>query len=378
MSISFVRSELVPARPAPVRTSGPVLWAQKNLFSTWTDTAFTLVALVFLAWVLPPVLNFLVPTTFGGSAIPPGETVEACRAPGAGACWNYIAARMNFFIYGFYPPDQFWRPNLVFALGALLIVPLLMPRAPFKRTNAILFFVAYPVLCFFLLNGGVFGLRPVPTEQWGGLLVTLIISMVGITCSIPLGVLLALGRQSKLPIIKTLCIMFIELWRAVPLITVLFMASVMLPLFMPQGTTVDKLLRALIGVTLFSSAYLAEVIRGGLQALPRGQYEAAASLGLSYWKSMGFIILPQALKHVIPGIVNTFIALFKDTSLVSIVGIFDLLNTVQSAASDAAWGSPTQAISGYLFAGFVFWVFCFAMSRYSMYMERRLDTGHKR
>ncbi|WP_322988520.1 amino acid ABC transporter permease, partial [Hoeflea sp.] len=201
---------------------------------------------------------------------------------------------------------------------------------------------------------------------------------VGIICSIPLGILLALGRQSKLPIIKTLSVMFIELWRAVPLITVLFMASVMLPLFMPQGTTVDKLLRALIGVTLFSSAYLAEVVRGGLQALPRGQYEAAASLGLSYWKSMGLIILPQALKHVIPGIVNTFIALFKDTSLVSIVGIFDLLNTVQSAASDVSWGSPTQAISGYLFAGFVFWVFCFAMSRYSMYMERRLDTGHKR
>jgi len=378
MSISFVRSELEPPRPAPVRLSGPLLWARKNLFASWTDTVFSLLALAFLVWALPPVLNFLVPTTFGGSAVPPGETVEACRVAGAGACWAYIGARIGFFIYGFYPADELWRPNIVFALGTLLIVPLLIPRAPFKRVNALLFFVAYPVVCFFLLNGGSFGLRPVPTEQWGGLLVTLIISLVGIICSIPLGILLALGRQSKLPIIKTLSVMFIELWRAVPLITVLFMASVMLPLFMPQGTTVDKLLRALIGVTLFSSAYLAEVVRGGLQALPRGQYEAAASLGLSYWKSMGLIILPQALKHVIPGIVNTFIALFKDTSLVSIVGIFDLLNTVQSAASDVTWGSPTQAISGYLFAGFVFWVFCFAMSRYSMYMERRLDTGHKR
>ena len=377
MTLSFVRSELVPSRPAPVRTSGPLVWARKNLFATWTDAAFTVVAAIFLLWFLPPLLNFLVPTTWGGSAIPPGESVEACREPGAGACWNYVAARMNFFIYGFYPADQYWRPNLVFALGALLIVPMLIPRVPFKRTNALLFFVAYPIACFILLNGGMFGLRPVPTEQWGGLLVTLIISLVGICCSIPLGILLALGRQSKLPIIKTLSVMFIELWRAVPLITVLFMASVMLPLFMPQGTTIDKLLRALVGVTLFSSAYLAEVVRGGLQALPRGQYEAASSLGLSYWKSMGLIILPQALKHVIPGIVNTFIALFKDTSLVSIVGIFDLLNTVQSAASDAAWGSPTQAISGYLFAGFVFWVFCFAMSRYSMYMERRLDTGLK-
>jgi len=172
--------------------------------------------------------------------------------------------------------------------------------------------------------------------------------------------------------------MFIELWRAVPLITVLFMASIMLPLFMPQGTTVDKLLRALVGVTLFSSAYLAEVVRGGLQALPRGQYEAASALGLSYWKSMGLIILPQAIKHVIPGIVNSFIALFKDTSLVSIVGIFDLLNTVQAASSDINWASPTQAITGYLFAAMVFWIFCFAMSRYSIFMERRLDTGHKR
>jgi general L-amino acid transport system permease protein len=221
-------------------------------------------------------------------------------------------------------------------------------------------------------------MRYVPTEQWGGLLVTLIISLVGIICSIPLGILLALGRQSKLPIIKTLCVMFIELWRAVPLITVLFMASIMLPLFMPTGTTVDKLLRALVGVTLFSSAYLAETVRGGLQALPRGQYEAGASLGLGYWKRMYFIILPQALKHVIPGIVNNFIALFKDTSLVSIVGIFDLLKTVQTGSDDIEWAAPNQATTGYIFAAAVFWVFCFAMSRYSLWMERRLDTGHKR
>ncbi|MDB5621819.1 MAG: amino acid transporter permease, partial [Devosia sp.] len=271
-----------------------------------------------------------------------------------------------------------WRPNIVFVLGAALIAPLLVPSAPFKRINALLFFVVFPVISFYLLNGGVFGLRHVPTEQWGGLMVTLIISLVGIICSIPIGVMLALGRQSRLPIIKTLSVMFIELWRAVPLITVLFMASIMLPLFMPTGTTVDKLLRALVGVTLFASAYLAEVVRGGLQALPRGQYEAAAALGLGYWKRMYFIILPQAIKHVIPGIVNNFIALFKDTSLVSIVGIFDLLNTVQAASSDIAWSSPTQAVTGYIFAAFMFWIFCFGMSRYSLFMERRLDTGHKR
>jgi general L-amino acid transport system permease protein len=229
-----------------------------------------------------------------------------------------------------------------------------------------------------LLAGGMFGLRYVPTEQWGGLLVTLIISVVGICVSLPFGVLLALGRQSKLPIIKTLCISFIELIRAVPLITVLFMASIMLPLFMPQGTTVDKLLRALVGVTLFSSAYMAEVVRGGMQAIGRGQYEAAAALGLGYWRRMGFIILPQALKHVIPGIVGNFISLFKDTSLVYIVGMKDLLEAVKTKNDAIEWASPTQSITGYIFAAAVFWVFCFSISRYSRYWERRLNTGHKR
>lgn len=373
MDIGYVRDEFVPAKPAPGRTGGPILWAQKNLFSTPTDTLFTVLGIVFLLWAVPPIYNFLF-----GHAVMPGGTVEDCRVEGAGACWAYIHARFNFFIYGFYPIAEYWRPNIVFVLLAALIVPLLMPSAPFKRVNALLFFVVFPVVSFYLLSGGVFGLRYVPTEQWGGLMITLIISLVGIICSIPLGILLALGRQSKLPIIKTLCVMFIELWRAVPLISVLFMASIMLPLFMPAGTSVDKLLRALVGVTLFSSAYLAETVRGGLQALPRGQYEAGASLGLGYWKRTYFIILPQALKHVIPGIVNNFIALFKDTSLVSIVGIFDLLNTVQSASSDIDWASPTQAVTGYVFAAFVFWIFCFAMSRYSLWMERRLDTGHKR
>jgi general L-amino acid transport system permease protein len=373
MDLAYVRDDFAPARPAPGRTGGPILWAQKNLFSTPTDTLFTVFGMLFLFWAVPPIYNFLI-----GHAVMPGGTVLDCRVEGAGACWAYIYARFNFFIYGFYPMQEYWRPNIVFLLLAALITPLLIPSAPFKRVNALLFFVVFPVVSFYLLSGGVFGLRYVPTEQWGGLMVTLIISLVGIICSIPIGILLALGRQSKLPIIKTLCVMFIELWRAVPLITVLFMASIMLPLFMPAGMTVDKLLRALVGVTLFASAYLAEVVRGGLQALPRGQYEAGASLGLGYWQRIYLIILPQALKHVIPGIVNNFIALFKDTSLVSIVGIFDLLNTVQSASSDIDWASPTQAVTGYVFAAFMFWVFCFAMSRYSLWMERRLDTGHKR
>jgi general L-amino acid transport system permease protein len=372
-SQSFVRAEIAPAEPAPNRSGGPVAWIRRNLFASVSDGILTIVALLFVLWVVPHLYDFFI-----GKAVFVGTSGKDCQFADVGACWIYIWDKLDFFIYGFYPADQYWRINVFFLLGLVLIVLLLWPSAPFKRTTAVLFFVVYPIVSYVLLNGGAFGLPEVTTEKWGGLTVTLVISLVGIVCSIPIGILLALGRQSKLPIIRTLCIAFIELWRAVPLITVLFMASVMLPLFMPQGTSVDKLLRALVGVTLFESAYLAEVVRGGLQALPRGQYEAGASLGLNYWQRTLFIILPQALKHVIPGIVNNFISLFKDTSLVSIVGIFDLLNTVQAATSDVNWGSPTQAVTGYVFAAFMFWIFCFAMSRYSQHMERRLDTGHKR
>jgi general L-amino acid transport system permease protein len=223
-----------------------------------------------------------------------------------------------------------------------------------------------------------FGLRVVRTDQWGGLLVTLVVAITGIVVSLPLGILLALGRQSKMPVVRLCSIIFIEVWRGVPLITVLFMASVMLPLFLPQGVTIDKLLRALIGVALFASAYMAEVVRGGLQAIPKGQYEAASALGLSYWRAMLLIILPQALKIVIPGIVNTFIGLFKDTTLVSIIGIFDLLGIINAGTSDANWASPQTAPTGYFFAALVFFLFCFGMSRYSIFMENRLHTGHKR
>lgn len=372
--IAFVRADMVDAKPAPNRTSGVIAWAQKNLFATPLDGVLTVLGVIFLLWIVPPIYNFFI-----GHAVGPGGTVEECRMENAGACWAYISSEMEFFIYGFYDIPQQWRPNIVFALGAALLIPLLIPKVPFKRTNAVLFLFVYPVVSYFLLAGGVFGLSPIPTEKWGGLLVTLIISVVGITLSFPLGIILALGRQSKMPVIKTLCIGFIELVRAVPLISVLFMASIMLPLFMPQGMTIDKFLRALVGVTLFTSAYMAEVVRGGLQAIPRGQYEAGASLGLSYWQRMYFIILPQALKHVIPGIVNSFIALFKDTSLVYIVGMKDLLEAVKTKNDTALeWQSANTATTGYLFAAMVFWVFCFSMSRYSIFMERRLNTGYKR
>lgn len=372
--VAFVRSEMVPAEPAPRRTSGAVAWMRKNLFATPTDSVLTIVAILFLLWLLPPLYGWFI-----GNAVWFGGTVEQCRLPVAGACWAYIGSEIEFFLYGFYPLAETWRVNVFFFMLAALLIPLLWPKAPFKLANAIAFFVAFPIVSVFLLLGGWFGLRFIPTESWGGLMVTLIVSIVGICLSLPLGIVLALGRRSKLPVIKALCIGFIELVRAVPLISVLFMASIMLPLFMPQGTTVDKFLRALVGVSLFSAAYMAEVVRGGMQAIPRGQYEAASALGLSYWKAMGFIILPQALKYVIPGIVNSFISLFKDTSLVYIVGMKDLLDAVKTKNDTALeWQSSQTATTGYAFAAIVFWMFCFSMSRYSRFMENRLNTGHKR
>jgi general L-amino acid transport system permease protein len=362
--------------PPPRNTTGAVAWMRANLFSSIGNTILTILGIAIIVFTVIPIYNFLI-----GNAVftdPDGLRGEACRFEGVGACWIFIRARFNFFIYGFYPPDEIWRINLMFVIGIILLLPLLVPRVPFTRAAAILFFGVYPFVAYFLLYGGIFGLDVVPTRSWGGLTLTLIISLIGIIASLPIGILLALGRQSKLPVIKGFCIAFIELWRAVPLITVLFMASVMFPLFMPQGTNPDVLLRAIIGIVLFESAYMAEVVRGGLQAIPGGQREAASALGLSKLKTTALIVLPQALKHVIPGIVNTFIALFKDTTLVSIIGIFELLNAVRAAGSDIAWQFPSDAVTGYVFAGFVFWIFCFSMSRYSIYMEDRLHTGHRR
>jgi general L-amino acid transport system permease protein len=307
-----------------------------------------------------------------------GSNREVCAAPGAGACWPFVGARFMQWIYGFYPAGERWRVNIVYLLGAATLLPLLIPSAPFKVWNSVAFFLIYPVIAFCLLTGGVFGLEVVETSQWGGLLVTLILSVTGIVFSLPAGILLALGRQSRLPVIRILSIGFIETVRGVPLITVLFMASVMFPLFMPPGVNFDKLLKALVGVALFSAAYMAEEVRGGLQAVPKGQYEAAQSLGLSYWRMMGLIIMPQALRIVIPGIVNNFIGLFKDTSLVTVIGLFDLLNMVQAGFNDAVWASPQTGNTGYFSLALIYWAFCFSMSRYAIYVERRLDSDKKR
>ena len=380
---SWVRTEMALAQAAPRSEVGPGAWARKNLFATPLDAALTILAALVLAWALPQILNWLF-----FSAVWSGADRTACLTTDqggqlpvgwSGACWPFVSGRFGQFMFGRYPSEERWRVILTGIMFVALLAPLLIPRAPFKRLNAILFFAVFPFVAFFLLLGGNFGLPYVETPLWGGLLVTLVISYVGIVVSLPLGILLALGRRSKMPAVKMLSVVFIEAIRGVPLVTVLFMASFMLPLFVPPGVTFDKLLRALIGVALFASAYMAEVVRGGLQAIPKGQYEGADSLGLGYWQKMGLVVMPQALKLVIPGIVNTFIGMFKDTTLVLIISMFDLLGIVkQNISGDPTWATPQTAKTGYIFAAAIFWMFCFGMSRYSQYMERRLDTGHKR
>ena len=378
---SYVRSEFLPPLKPPASDASVLGWIHRNLFSSWQDGILTILAIAVLVYLLPGMLDFVFfsavwtgadrtacLTTVQGGALPEGWK---------GACWAYVGNRFEQFMFGSYPRDQLWRPLLVAAMFVALLIPFLMPKVPRKGLNALLLLIGLPVVSFFLLLGG-FGLSHVETSLWGGLMVTLILSFVGIAVSLPLGILLALGRRSEMPILKTVCVAFIELIRGVPLITVLFMASVLLPLFLEPGNNIDKFLRALIGVSIFASAYMAEVIRGGLQAIPKGQYEAADALGLSYFHKMTFIILPQAIKLVIPGIVNTFIGMFKDTSLVTIISMYDLLGIVKASFGDSGWITPVTPLTGLIFAGFVFWIFCFGMSRYSAFIERRLDTGHKR
>ncbi|WP_027897316.1 amino acid ABC transporter permease [Zestomonas thermotolerans] len=357
-----------PDLPPPRTVVGPWAWLRDNLFASPLHVLLTLLALYLLWLIVPPIVSW---------AFLEADWVGTSRADctGEGACWVFIKERFGQFIYGFYPQDQRWRVDLAVWVAILGAGPLFLRKMPHKAWYGIGFLVIFPLVAFWLLHGGL-GLEEVPTSRWGGLMLTLVIGYVGITGALPLGILLALGRRSDLPAIKVICVTFIEFWRGVPLITVLFMSSVMLPLFLPEGMNLDKLLRALIMVIFFEAAYIAEVVRGGLQAIPKGQYEAAAAMGLGYWRSMGLVILPQALKLVIPGIVNTFIALFKDTSLVIIIGLFDLLNSIKQATTDPRWlGMATE---GYVFAALLFWIFCFGISRYSMHLERRLDTGHKR
>jgi general L-amino acid transport system permease protein len=499
---SFVRQDLVPERPAPIKTTGFVGFMRTRLFNSPTNILMTIASALLLWFLVVPTLKFLLI-----DAVWSGKDRNACLAENVGhavgACWPFVQAKFSQFIYGFYPETERWRVNLTFILAAVLLLPLLIPRLPAKGLNAGLFFIALPIVAFFLLHGGgvggfgvswtagllsgfndsigdggsklanvgqttavigpvlwllgklivllstiisyvlwpltwlrdqiqsfdrpvwadlaataaivsiglfllnggirsgwralivslaIFagigiviavmgldrgGLPIVDTRLWGGLLVTLVVSVTGIVTSMPVGIALALGRRSTIPLIRIFSIAFIEFWRGVPLITVLFFATYMLPLFVPAGFTIDGLMRALIGIALFAGAYQAEVIRGGLQAIPRGQGEAASALGLSWAKTTGLIVMPQALRHVIPGLVNSFIALFKDTSLVSIVALFDLLGSLRASFSDPVWSTPTTLFTGFAFTGMIYFVFCFGMSRYSLFVENRLNA-HRR
>ena len=381
--IAYVRDTFITPDKAPLSDASVAGWVRKNLFASFTDGILTVVSAIVIFYFLYSSVNWLFI-----QAVWTGTDRTACTTAvqggvqpdgWSGACWAYVGDKFTQFMVGTYPRDQLWRPIVVAILFVATLVPLLIPKIPYKGWNALALLVALPIVAFVLLLGGMFGLTHVETSLWGGLMVTLILSFVGIAVSLPFGVLLAMGRRSKMPIVKTFSVIFIEVIRGVPLITVLFMASVLLPLFMePGGPGIDKFLRALVGVSIFASAYMAEVIRGGLQAIPKGQYEGADSLGLNYFQKMTFIIMPQALKLVIPGIVNTFIGMFKDTSLVSIINMFDLLGTVKNSFADATWASPVTPLTGLIFAGFVFWIFCFGMSRYSLFVERRLDVGHKK
>ncbi len=431
---TFIRSEMQPQKPPPQNLAGFTGWARTNLFSSPLQSLLTLFGLFIIGTVGWTLIDFMLIR-----AVWTGTDRDACLdakvGRSVGACWPFVWAKMRLFMVGFYPAEQIWRVNLTYLIGVILLIPLLMPKLPYKTVNAILFFAVYPFLAFNLLVGGpildpwmkmlgglatlsaiVFGvmlamsvyerrtnrywalglavslalmlmaerlhgsmpgwaLPLVETRQWGGLLVSIVVSVTGIVVSMPLGIMLALGRRSKLPLLRYLSVGFIELVRGVPLITVLFFATYMLPMFLEKNP--DALVRVLIGVSLFSGAYMAEVIRGGLQAIPKGQFEGAMALGLGHAQMMALIILPQALKIVIPGIVNLCIALFKDTTLVSIVAIFDLLGQLRTGFSDANWTTPVTLYTGFAFAGIIYFLFCFAMSRYSLFVEKRLNTSNR-
>ena len=364
----------VPAGPALT----PVAWARANLFNSWLSSAVTiLLAYLIVRWIAGFVdwavihAVWSVPATAGGALDP-----TPCReAQGVGACWAMIGDKYRFTLFGYYPYDEQWRPAIVVLLFLGLFGVSAMRR--FWRKELLLIWVATLTAIGVLMWGGVFGLSYVPEDHWGGLPITLILSTFGLALGFPLAVVVALGRRStQMPAVRMLCVVYVELVRGVPLITVLFMASVMFPLFMPAGINPDKLLRAQVAFILFAAAYLAEVIRGGLQALPKGQYEAADALGLSYWKKTGLIVLPQALRLVIPPLVNTFIGFFKDTSLVLIIGIFDLLLSGKTAITDPIWQAYSTEM--YLVLAVMYFAFCFVMARYSRGLEQEFSRTVRR
>jgi len=424
MATAYAPGEHPDMKP-PIGQTGLLLWLRKNLFSSTFNIVLTLVTLYFLYLIIPPLFKWL----FVDSVFVAGSRNE-CRELGEGACWGFIGKRFAQFTYGFYPSELRWRVNLTFVLFIAALIPVLWDKFPMRRAG-LWFSVLFPFIGIWLLLGGLpfdfvltgllsilggivgffstvlgwfgldsliaandqvvsgiskvssgvdsasekYGLEWVDTDRFGGFMLTLVIGVTGIVCSLPLGILLALGRQSNLHFIRWVCTGFIEFMRGVPLITLLFVASTMLNYFLPPGTTFDLLLRVLIMVTLFSAAYIAEVVRGGLQAIPKGQREAADAMGLKYWASMRLVVLPQALKISIPGIVNTFIGLFKDTVLVVIIGLLDPLGIGRASLSDIKWQGLSTEV--YVFIAIFFFICCFSMSRYSIYLEDKLHTGHR-
>ncbi|WP_149538618.1 amino acid ABC transporter permease [Siccirubricoccus phaeus] len=363
--------EAAPRTP-PASQIGLLAWVRANLFSGWLSTLVTLaLAYLILRWVVGFVEWGIINAVW---SVPNSQT-QACRdMKGIGACWAVVTEKHRFILFGTYPYEEHWRPALCILLFIGLYIVSAMRR--FWRSGLAFLWAGVLAVIGVLMWGGVLGLPYVPQERWGGLVITLILATFGLAFAFPLAILVALGRRSKLPAIKAICVLYVELIRGVPLISLLFMASVMFPLFLPEGMNIDKLLRAQIAIILFAGAYLAEVVRGGLQALPKGQYEAADALGLNYWQKTGFIILPQALRLVIPPLVNTFIGFFKDTSLVLIIGIFDLLTAGKTAIIEPAWQG--FGIEVYITVGAIYFVFCFAMSKYSQGLEAELNRHRRR
>ena len=357
-------------RPAPVRTEGALPWIRRNLFGDWRSALTTAVLLAIAAYLVVAGADWgLLNAVFGAHA-------EACQAArGTGACWGVVAEKWRLIVFGRYPFDAQWRPEVATALMVAALIA--SCTRPFWKPWLAGLWVVVLAVFFALMGGGVLGLEPVRTDQWGGLPLTVMLATLSIFLAFPLSVVVALGRRSELPAIRTVCIVYIELIRGVPLISVLFMASFMFPLFMPHGMTIDVLVRVLVGITLFAAAYMAEIVRGGLQAIPKGQLEAAATLGLGYWQTQRKIVLPQALAMVVPSMMNNFISIFKDTSLVTIVSLYELTGALGLALnSDVEW-RPFK-IEAYLFITAIYFSFCFAMSRYSLWVERQLSVSRTR
>ena len=360
----------IPARGPPIRQSGPVVWLRANLFADWQSSLTTVVLVAIALYWLPSLIDWAIVR----AVLQPDADI-CQKARGSGACWGVVVEKYRLIIFGRYPYEEQWRPQL----ATILLVGLLMASCVrvFWKPWLGLLWIGVLAVFFALMYGGVSGLSVVTTDRWGGLPLTIMLASLSIVLAFPISVLVALGRRSNLPAIRTFCIIYVELIRGVPLISVLFMASFMFPLFMPHGFTIDVLIRVLVGITLFAAAYMAEIVRGGLQAIPKGQVEAAESLGLTYWQTQRKIVLPQALALVVPGIMNNFISIFKDTSLVTIVSLYELTGALGLALnSDADW-RPFK-IEGYLFITLIYFIFCFAMSRYSLWVEKQLNRSKTR